>query len=271
MAFVLSTLEPLERRVVRDDRSAHYIMRILPYREPDSTVSGVLITFVDVTSIVQAEEALVEADVRKDVFLATLSHELRNPLAPIRTAAQLLQSPELGPGRAPTRARHHRPQVGHMSSLLDDLLDVSRITRGAFLLKKEYVDVQVLMDDAVEAVQPAIDAKQHTLRVERPARADPFGSGSRADHPSHHQPADQCREIHARAAASSIWGRALRRSIWSIFVRDSGIGLTAEAMGKVFDMFTRIEPEVGRSEGGLGIGLALAKGLVELHGGRLVG
>ena len=89
---VLSTLEPLERRVGRSDRPAHYIMRILPYREPDNTVSGVLVTFVDFTSIVQADAALVEADVRKDVFLATLAHELRNPLAPIRTAAQLLQS-----------------------------------------------------------------------------------------------------------------------------------------------------------------------------------
>ena len=89
VAFVLSTMEPLERRVVREDGGSHYVMRILPYREPDSTVSGVLITFVDVTSIVKAEEALVAADVRKDVFLATLSHELRNPLAPIRNAAQL--------------------------------------------------------------------------------------------------------------------------------------------------------------------------------------
>ena len=85
--YVLETLEPLERRIDRDDRSAHYIMRILPYREPDSAVSGVLVTFIDVTSIVKAEEALVEADARKDVFLATLSHELRNPLAPIRIAA----------------------------------------------------------------------------------------------------------------------------------------------------------------------------------------
>ena len=95
VAFVLSSLEPLERRVERDDDSMHYIMRILAYREPDSTVSGVLVTFVDVTSIVEAEEQLVAADMRKDVFLATLSHELRNPLAPIRMAAQLLQSPKL--------------------------------------------------------------------------------------------------------------------------------------------------------------------------------
>ncbi len=88
-------MQPFERRVEREDHSAHYIMRILPYREPDSAVTGVLVTFVDVSSIVQAETALVEADARKDVFLATLSHELRNPLAPIRMAAQILQSPNL--------------------------------------------------------------------------------------------------------------------------------------------------------------------------------
>ncbi len=162
-----STLQPLERRITRTDRAAHYIMRILPYREPDSTVSGVLITFIDVTSIVQAEAALVEADIRKDVFLATLSHELRNPLAPIRTAARLLQASKLDPPQARAQAIISR-QVAHMSRLLDDLLDVSRITRGAFLLKKEYVDIKGLMEAAVEAVQPALDAKQHTLRVEWP-------------------------------------------------------------------------------------------------------
>ena len=168
VAFVLSTLEPLERRIVRDDQSAHYMLRIVPYREPDSTVSGVLVTFIDVTSIVQAEEALVAADVRKDVFLATLSHELRNPLAPIRMAAQLLQSPKLEEGELKHAQAVIARQVSHMSSLLDDLLDVSRITRAAFLLKKEYVDVQVLIDDAVEVVETAAKTKQHTLRVERP-------------------------------------------------------------------------------------------------------
>ena len=169
VAYVLSALEPLERRVVKGDRSAHYLLRILPYREPDSTVSGVLITFVDVTSIVQAEEALVAADVRKDVFLATLSHELRNPLAPIRIASQLLRSPTLDQGALKHAQEIISRQVGHMSSLLDDLLDVSRITRGAFLLKKEYVEVERLFEDAVEAVEASITEKQHTLRVEPPA------------------------------------------------------------------------------------------------------
>ena len=139
----------------REDRSAHYIMRILPYREPDSTVTGVLVTFIDVTSIVQAEKALVEADMRKDVFLATLSHELRNPLAPIRKAAQLLQSPKLAAQQLNEARMIIARQVAHMSSLLDDLLDVSRITRGSFLLKKEYVEIQELMEDAVVAAQAA--------------------------------------------------------------------------------------------------------------------
>ncbi len=85
----------------------HYIMRILPYREPDSTVSGVLVTFVDVTSIVQAEAALREADLRKDVFLATLSHELRNPLAPIRTAARLLEAANIAALSVGARAGDH--------------------------------------------------------------------------------------------------------------------------------------------------------------------
>ncbi|HEY3852048.1 MAG TPA: CheR family methyltransferase [Steroidobacteraceae bacterium] len=268
VAFVLANLEPLERRIVRDDRSAHYVMRILPYREPDSAVTGVLITFVDVTSIVRAEEALVAADVRKDVFLATLSHELRNPLAPIRIAARLLQAPDLDPGELRHAQDIIARQVGHMSSLLDDLLDVSRITRGSFLLKKTYVDLQVLMDEAIEAVQAAIDAKQHTLRVERPAQpilleVDPVRMTqvitNLLTNAVKYTPSGGLIQMGTRFEAQQL----------CIFVRDSGIGLSAEAMERVFDMFARIEAETGPSEGGLGIGLSLAKGLVELHGGHI--
>jgi two-component system CheB/CheR fusion protein len=158
VGFVLSTLEPMERRVDRDDLTVHYIMRIMPYREPDSVVSGVLVTFIDVSNIVKAEEALMAADVRKDVFLATLSHELRNPLASIRIAGELLQSPRLTPDELQRARSIIGRQVVHMSSLLDDLLDVSRITRGSFLLKKEYVELCVILDDAVEAVRGALDA-----------------------------------------------------------------------------------------------------------------
>jgi two-component system, chemotaxis family, CheB/CheR fusion protein len=269
VAFVLATLEPLERHVERDDDdSVNYIMRILPYREPDSTVSGVLITFVDVTSIVRAEKALVEADIRKDVFLATLSHELRNPLAPIRTAAQLLQSPKLSADQLSYAQAVIARQVTHMSSLLEDLLDVSRITRGSFLLKKEYVSLQVLIDDAVVAVQPGINAKQHTLRVENPAtpiqlEVDPVRMTqvitNLLTNANKYTPNGGLIYIGARIEANHL----------AIYVRDNGVGLKAEALLKVFEMSTRVEPEVGGSEGGLGIGLALAKGIVDLHGGRI--
>jgi two-component system, chemotaxis family, CheB/CheR fusion protein len=268
VAFVFSALEPLERRIIRDDGSIHYIMRILPYREPDSTVSGALITFVDVTCIVQAEEALVEADVRKDVFLATLSHELRNPLAPIRIAAQLLQSPKLSAEELRRAQGIIGRQVTHMSSLLDDLLDVSRITRDSFLLKKEYVDVRDLIDEAVEAVQPAIDAKRHTLRVEPPEtpiilEVDPV----RITQVITNLLTNAAK--YTPAGGLIYLGFRLEAQFLVIFVRDTGVGLTISAMDKVFDMFTRIESQVARSEGGLGIGLALAKGLMQLHGGRL--
>jgi two-component system, chemotaxis family, CheB/CheR fusion protein len=266
--LVLDTLQPLERRIERQDRAAHYIMRVLPYREPDNTVTGVLLTFIDVTNIVQAEAALLDADERKDVFLATLSHELRNPLAPIRTAARLLNAPGIAPDHLERVEAIITRQVAHMSSLLDDLLDVSRITRGAFLLKKEYVDVQSILDAAVEAAQPIIDSKDHTLRIERPEapimlEADPVRItqviSNLLTNAAKYTDVGGLITLGARLEANGLM----------VFVRDDGIGLTAQAMAKIFNMFTRVESNSDRSEGGLGIGLALSKGLIELHGGRI--
>jgi two-component system CheB/CheR fusion protein len=267
VAQVLSTLQPLERRISRADRVTHYIMRILPYREPDSTVSGVLVTFIDITSIVQAEAALVEADVRKDEFMATLARELRNPLAPIRSAARLLQDSDLDAPQARAQAIISR-QVAKMSSLLDDLLDVSRITRGSFLLKKEYVDIKDAMDAVVVAIQPMVDAKNHTLRVDWPLQRTVLE-------------VDRLRliQILSNLAANAVkftppgglvgFGCRLDSQSVIFFVRDSGAGLAPDMLTRVFTMFTRVEPDPGDPDGGLGIGLALAKGLVELHGGSI--
>jgi two-component system CheB/CheR fusion protein len=270
VSYVLSTLQPLERRVVRGDSAARFIMRILPYREPDSTVSGVLVTFVDVTNIVQAEEALVEADNRKDIFLATLSHELRNPLAPIRIAAQLLRAPDLHRDDLAHAQAIISRQVTHMSSLLDDLLDVSRITRDDLLLKKQYVNVQVLMEDAVEAVRPAIDSRHHALRIQYPEvpvwlEVDPV----RITQVITNLLANAAKYTPANGEISLE--TRLEPQHFAISVRDNGVGLAPGAMSKVFGMFTRIDTEATRAEGGLGIGLALAKGLTLLHGGQLVG
>ena len=268
VARVLGTLEPLDRRIAREDRSTHYIMRILPYREPDNTVSGVLVTFVDITSIVQAESALREADVRKDVFLATLSHELRNPLAPIRTAARLLETPNIAPAQLTRAQAIISRQVNHMSSLLDDLLDVARITRGSFPLKKELIDIKSLIEAAVEAAQPAMSAKRHTLRVEIPenpilVNADPVRLtqvlSNLLTNAAKYTPVGGVITIGCRLDAQDL----------TMFVRDNGIGLAPEVIPQIFEMFAQIESEAASSEGGLGIGLALTKGLVQLHGGRI--
>jgi two-component system, chemotaxis family, CheB/CheR fusion protein len=266
--LVLKTQKPFERRIARRDRSMHYIMRILPYRDPDSTVSGVLVTFVDVTSIVQAEAALREADLRKDVFLATLSHELRNPLAPIRTAARLLEASNVAPPQLARAQTIITRQVTHMSSLLDDLLDVSRITRGSFALKRERLDVKRLLEAAVESVQPAMDAKRHTLRVEIPevpvvVQVDPVRLTqiltNLLTNAAKYTPAGGLVTVGGRLGDQEL----------ILFVRDNGVGIAPAMIPQIFDMFTQIESADGGSQGGLGIGLALVKGLVQLHGGRI--
>jgi chemotaxis methyl-accepting protein methylase/signal transduction histidine kinase/chemotaxis response regulator CheB len=265
---VLETLRPLERRIAREDRSSHYVMRIMPYRGPDSVVDGAVVTFIDVTSIVQAEATLREADVRKDVFLATLSHELRNPLAPIRNAAQLLKAKNLDPAQLETAQSIITRQVTHMSSLLDDLLDVSRITRGSFVLKRAYVDLNDIFDAAAEAVQPLVDAKRHTLRVERGAEPLTLEVDSvRLTQVVSNLLTNAAKYTPAGGQVTVGSRRESARLI--IFVKDNGIGLAPDALAQVFTMFTPVDSDVGRSEGGLGIGLALVKGLVELHGGRI--
>lgn len=266
--FVLSSLRPLERRVERVDQPVHYIMRILPYREPDSSVTGVLVTFVDVTNIVQAEAALLAADVRKDVFLATLSHELRNPLAPIRTATELLKAPSLTPEQLKEIQTIIVRQVTHLGALLDDLLDVSRITRGSFLLKKQFVDLETLIADAVVAARSGVDVKHHTLRVERLSAAitlevDPVRITQVITNLL-----TNATKYTPDGGLISI-GTRLESKYLIIYVRDNGVGLVEATRTTIFDMFTRVDSDAGRREGGLGVGLALAKGLIELHGGRI--
>ncbi|MGH7107905.1 MAG: ATP-binding protein, partial [Acetobacteraceae bacterium] len=214
------------------------------------------------------EAALREADQRKDVFIATLAHELRNPLAPIRIAARLLASPGLKPAElANTRAIIAR-QVQHMALLLEDLLDVSRITRGALELKRDYVALDDCIAAAVETARPLIDGKRHKLIIEAAAApiildADPLRLTQIITNllTNAAKYTDPDGEILLR---SSVEGDRV-----TISVKDSGIGVPAEALPKLFEMFSQLQSAGGRSEGGLGIGLALVKGLVLLHGGEV--
>jgi PAS domain S-box-containing protein len=235
------------------------------HRRPERTVGAEL----DVTDRKRIETDLRTADQRKDEFLATLAHELRNPLAPIRTAAHMLALPALD-GQQLLWARQviHR-QVEHMARLLDDLLDVARITRGKLQLKKEPVDLGTIVDAAVESARPLITARKHGLTVDLspnlpmldadPVRLAQVLSNLLTNAAKYTDPPGRI----------ALTARLVDVKTLRISVKDNGIGLSPAARAHIFQMFSQVEDAYSRSEGGLGIGLALVKGLIDLHGGSI--
>jgi signal transduction histidine kinase/ActR/RegA family two-component response regulator len=215
-----------------------------------------------------AEAALREADRRKDEFLATLAHELRNPLAPIRHAVKLLEVREATDTQKEWSREVISRQVQRMALLLDDLLDVSRITRGRLELKKDYVGLQVLVATAVESARPLIEAKKHTLEVFLPVNpieleVDPLRM-SQALSNLLTNAAKYTDEGGTITLAATLEPQGL-----AISVKDSGIGLSTAVIPHLFEMFAQVDSVIDRAEGGLGIGLALVKGLLALHGGTV--
>jgi signal transduction histidine kinase len=217
---------------------------------------------------VRAEDALRLADRRKDEFLAMLAHELRNPLAPISAAAQLLN---LGP---PDNVRVERTsaiiarQVAHMTGLIDDLLDVSRVTRGLVVLTREEVDLRRVIGDAVEQVRPLIEARRHQLALHlstEPAIVE--GDPKRLVQVIANLLNNAAKYTH-EGGRLSIWMGITPEQVL-VTVSDNGIGISAELLPTVFDLFSQAERTPDRSQGGLGLGLALVKSLVELHGGMV--
>jgi two-component system, sensor histidine kinase len=213
-------------------------------------------------------EALRGADRRKDEFLATLAHELRNPLAPIRNAVKLLELPAADERRRQWGRDVISRQVQRMALLLDDLLDVSRITRGRLQLKKDYIDLASLVGSAIETARPLIDAKRHVLQTLLPEEpielmVDPL------------RLSQALANLLTNAAKYSDPGgyitvsATLSAEELTLSVKDTGIGLSVENLARVFEMFSQVDSAIDRSEGGLGIGLALVKGLVALHGGAV--
>ena len=210
---------------------------------------------------------LTKADQRKDEFLATLAHELRNPLAPIRFALETLR--EGNPPAAAARARDViERQVGQLVRLVDDLLDVSRITTGKMVLRREPHDLARLMTTAVESIMPLATAADHTLTVELPATPTCVdGDGARLV------------QVFANTLNNAvkftprgglIWFTAERQSNEAVVrIRDTGRGIAPDFLPRVFDMFQQTEPILERTAGGLGIGLTLARRLVEMHEGRI--
>ena len=249
------------------DGSFHWV---LAYGRPLVDERGITARMVgvslDVTESVRSREALELADKRKDEFLATLAHELRNPLAPIRQAVKVARSDAASGAQRSWGLNVIDRQASHMAVLLDDLLDISRITRGQLTLQKDWIQIGAVVEAALETAQPMINSKGQHVRLDTPA-----GSASVFVDPV--RTAQMLSNLLINAAKYSSVGSEivlkveLDTDFLTIRVQDKGIGIAADMLERIFEMFTQVESNRARSEGGLGIGLALVRGLAELHGG----
>jgi len=222
----------------------------------------------EVRERIRAETLLKEAVVKRDEFLAMLSHELRNPLSPLRNASHLLMQGETTDPKIIWSRGVIDRQLRHMIRLVDDLLDVSRIARGKIVLLSEPVNIADVVATAVETVQPLLDQKRQELQIEvadrtLSVRGDPVRLAQVVGNLLHNASKYTGEEGHIVLVARTRDGRA------EIVVQDTGIGIAPEAMPRIFELFTQIPSERASTTGGLGIGLALVRALVELHGGEI--
>ena len=241
--------------------------RALPIRSESGQIVRWMGTCTDIHDQKVAEENLKEVDRRKDVFLAMLAHELRNPLAPISTAAEILLLEDIDPETVSHTSGIITRQVGHMTGLIDDLLDVSRVTRGLVRLNIETLDLQQILNAAIEQARSLIDARKHRLTVRMAAAALVAGDRIRL--------VQVLANLLDNAAKYTAEGGDILvsldvRDAQAVFrVTDNGIGIEAKLLPHIYDLFTQGERSPDRSQGGLGVGLALVKSLVELHCGTV--
>jgi len=254
---------PLEQRYV------NFVYQ--PLKERDASISGIFVHGVDVTDLVRTTEALREADRRKDEFLAMLGHELRNPLAPIRNAVQILRQ---GGGDASlvvvARDMIDR-QVSHLVRLVDDLLDVSRISRGKILLRMERLDLARLVRETVEDHRRALEAGGLALELTLPAgpvwvEGDPTRLAQALGNLLSN--AGKFTDPGGRVEVALSVGSGGDSA--EVVVRDTGIGMEPSMMERLFEAFSQADRTLDRSRGGLGLGLALVKGLMDMHGGEVL-
>jgi PAS domain S-box-containing protein len=273
IARVISENRALEVEAIVDTPDGPHVYSKIkaPMLDDEGKLRGVVVVATDITDRKRMLEALREGDRRKDEFLAMLAHELRNPLAPILNAAQLMRLKEIEDPELLWCRDVIERQGQHLARLVDDLLDVSRITQGKIKLKREHVDLATIVARAVETTRPLIDARRHELVLEMPC--DPI-----------YVDADLTRlaqvigNLLNNAAKYTEDGGLIRLTVQQgtgldghgeavVRVRDSGVGIPPEMLPRMFELFSQAERTLDRAQGGLGIGLALVRRLVEMHGG----
>jgi PAS domain S-box-containing protein len=257
----------LEHRVLRPGRSPGWTYsRAVPILDADGGIVEWIGAASDITERKEAEERLKDADRRKDEFLAMLAHELRNPLAPISAAASLLQLGTLDEARLRTTSQVIARQARHMTRLVDDLLDVSRVTRGLIRIDTAALDLHDVVAEAVEQVAPLIGGRRHRLDLR--LSAEPvMVAGDRKrlvqllanllNNAAKFTPEGGRLEVTTEAAGPHV----------RLEVADDGIGMTPDMAEHAFDLFSQAERSADRASGGLGLGLALVRSLAALHGG----
>jgi PAS domain S-box-containing protein len=257
-----------ERWHVRKEGSQFWAMGVVtPLWDDSGRLRGYAKIMRDITDRKRAESELADANRRKDEFLAMLAHELRNPLAPILNGLQVLRLERVGPNGQRAIGMIER-QATQLTRLVDDLLDVSRITRGKVGLRKERVELHTAVGHAVETVRPLVDSRKHELSVSLPTEAvwleaDPARltqvlANLLTNAAKYTEPGGRIHLSAEREGSDVV-----------IRVRDTGIGILPEMLPRIFESFVQGDRSIDRAQGGLGIGLTLAKSLVELHGGRI--
>ena len=258
-----------EFRFLRPDGGVTWLHgNAVPLRDPNGKLSGYIGTIIDMTERRQAEEPLREADQRKDEFLAILAHELRNPLAPIRTGLELMRLADDDAVLMEEVRGTMERQTQHMVRLIDDLLDVSRITRGTIELRKSPVELSSIVEQALETARPIIEEQGHRLSVELPKQslvldADP----ARLAQVISNLLNNAAKYMDAGGEVRLVAERDDDQVVFRVI--DHGIGIPADMQHRIFDMFAQVDRSLERSHGGLGIGLTLVKRLVEMHGGTV--
>jgi PAS domain S-box-containing protein len=255
-------------RRAKDGRLVDLSIAISPVRDVTGHVIGASKVARDMSERKKIEEALQTADRRKDEFLAVLAHELRNPLAPLANGLQVIRLAQTDPAAVARARTMMERQLSHLVRLVDDLLDVSRISRNKMELRRSRLLLADVVNSAIETARPLIEAAGHTLTVSLPP--EPI-----------HLEGDLTRlsQVFSNLLANSakytdphgqIFLDVIRRpGQVAISVRDTGIGIAADQLDAVFGMFSQIDPRVERTRGGLGIGLALVDGLVKMHRGNV--